>query len=74
VLWCQPRKYRPHHEGAQTSSILNPQKIQMFQHLNEDDPEGQLEFCEREINKSDGEANFSSEILFTDVVNFYVNE
>jgi hypothetical protein len=51
----------------------HPYKMQMLQHLSEEDPDRRMEFCEWAVNKLDGGANFSSGILFTDEANFYVN-
>jgi hypothetical protein len=48
--------------------------MQMLQHLSEDNPDRRMEFCEWAVNKLDGDANFSSGILFTYEANFYVNE
>jgi hypothetical protein len=49
-------------------------KMQLLQHLSEDDPHRLMEFCEWVVNKLDGDANFPSGIFFTDEANFYVNE
>jgi DNA-binding MurR/RpiR family transcriptional regulator len=65
--------------GVTKSSIMrisnkhkwNPYKMQMLQHLSEGYPD--MEFCKWAVNKFDGDANFSSGILFTEEANFYVN-
>lgn len=46
----------------------------MVQHMSEDDSNGRMEFCQWPSRKSNEEANFSSKILFTEDVNFYVND
>jgi hypothetical protein len=40
--------------------------MRLLQHLSEDDPDRQVEFCKWIVNKSDGDVNSPSEILFTD--------
>lgn len=50
-----------------------PYKMQMLQHLNKDNPDRWLEFCECTTYKLDVHANFSPGILFTNEANFYVN-
>jgi hypothetical protein len=51
----------------------HPYKMQLLQHLSEDDPETRMKFCEWVVNKLDGNANFPSGILFTNEAKFYVN-
>jgi transposase len=48
-------------------------KMRMLQHVNENDQDRRMEFCEWAVNKLDCGADFSSGILFTDEANFYVN-
>jgi hypothetical protein len=51
----------------------HPYKMQLLQHLSEGDPDRWMEFCRWPVNNFDGDANFSSGILFADEANFYVN-
>ena len=45
----------------------------MTQHLNEDDPDRQMEFCEWALTKINEDESFTITILFTDEAIFYVN-
>jgi hypothetical protein len=40
--------------------------MRLLQFLGEDNPDGGMEFCERVVNKLDGNASVPSGILFTD--------
>jgi hypothetical protein len=66
---CDQIEYYVHLENHK----YHPYKMQMLQHLSEDEADRRMEFCEWAINKLDGDANFSSGILFTDEANFYVS-
>ena len=45
----------------------------MLHHINEDDPDRRLKFCEWPVGKLNDDANFSNKIMFTDEANFYIN-
>lgn len=51
----------------------HPYKVQMLQHLSEDDPDRRIEFCEWALQRLEESPTFSSNILFTDEANFYIN-
>jgi hypothetical protein len=46
-------------------------KMQLLQHLSEDDPDRRMEFCEWVVNTLDGNVNFPSGIFFIDEANCY---
>jgi hypothetical protein len=51
----------------------HPYKMQLLQHLSENDPDTRMEFCEWAVNSVDCDVNFPSAILFTDEANIYIN-
>jgi hypothetical protein len=64
--------------GVTRSNIMrtlkrHPYKWQLLPRLSEGDPDRRIESCEWVVIKLDGDANFSSGILFTDEANVYVN-
>lgn len=67
--------------GISQSSVMrilrankwHPYKLQMLQHLTEDDPDRRVEFCEWALNMHENVPGFVSSILFSDEANFYVS-
>uniref|UniRef100_A0AAX7TD99 DUF4817 domain-containing protein n=1 Tax=Astatotilapia calliptera TaxID=8154 RepID=A0AAX7TD99_ASTCA len=51
----------------------HPYKLQLMQHLNEDDPDRRTEFAEWAKQKLEQDPQFTQKILFSDEANFYVN-
>ncbi|KAL1281045.1 hypothetical protein QQF64_015645 [Cirrhinus molitorella] len=51
----------------------HPYKLQLLQHLNEDDPDRRTEFAEWAKQKLEQDLQFTQKILFSDEANFYVN-
>ncbi|KAG2469999.1 GPTC1 protein, partial [Polypterus senegalus] len=51
----------------------HPYKLQLLQHLNEDDPDRHTEFAEWAKQKLEQDPQFTQKILFSDEANFYVN-
>ncbi|XP_056422400.1 uncharacterized protein LOC130362248 isoform X2 [Hyla sarda] len=51
----------------------HPYKLQLLQHLNEDDPDRRTEFSEWAKQKLEQDPQFTQMILFSDEANFYVN-
>ncbi|XP_073493604.1 uncharacterized protein [Phyllobates terribilis] len=51
----------------------HPYKIQLLQHLNEDDPDRPNEFAEWAKQKLEQDPQFTQNIMFSDEVNFFVN-
>ncbi|KAG2462040.1 TDT nucleotidylexotransferase, partial [Polypterus senegalus] len=51
----------------------HPYKLQLLQHLNEDDPDRRTEFAEWAKQKLEQDPQFTQKILFSDEANFYVN-
>ena len=51
----------------------HPCKIQMLQHLSEDDPDRRVEFCQWALHQLEETPDLTLNILFTDEANFYVN-
>uniref|UniRef100_A0A669CUS4 non-specific serine/threonine protein kinase n=1 Tax=Oreochromis niloticus TaxID=8128 RepID=A0A669CUS4_ORENI len=51
----------------------HPYKLQLLQHLNEDDPDRCTEFAEWAKQKLEQDPQFTQKILFSDEANFYVN-
>ncbi|KAL1279169.1 hypothetical protein QQF64_025842 [Cirrhinus molitorella] len=51
----------------------HPYKLQLLQHLNEDDPDQRTEFAEWAKQKLEQDPQFTQKILFSDEANFYVN-
>ncbi|KAG2466422.1 MTX3 protein, partial [Polypterus senegalus] len=52
----------------------HPYKLQLLQHLNEDDPDRRTKFAEWAKQKLEQAPQFTQKILFSDEANFYVNE
>uniref|UniRef100_A0A3Q3KZL0 DUF4817 domain-containing protein n=1 Tax=Mastacembelus armatus TaxID=205130 RepID=A0A3Q3KZL0_9TELE len=52
---------------------LHPYKLQLLQHLNEDDPDRRTQFAEWAKQKLEQDPQFTQKILFSDEANFYVN-
>lgn len=67
--------------GVSQSSVIrilhafkwHPYKIQMLQHLSEDDPDRRVEFCQWALHQLEETPDLTLNILFTDEANFYVN-
>uniref|UniRef100_A0A669B5E7 DUF4817 domain-containing protein n=1 Tax=Oreochromis niloticus TaxID=8128 RepID=A0A669B5E7_ORENI len=51
----------------------HPYKLQLLQHLNEDDPDRRTEFAQKTKQKLEQDPQFTQKILFSDEANFYVN-
>ncbi|KAG2459496.1 RPGF4 factor, partial [Polypterus senegalus] len=51
----------------------HPYKLQLLQHLNEDDPDRRTEFAEWAKQKLEQDPQFTQKILFSDEANFYLN-
>ncbi|KAG2468668.1 G2E3 ligase, partial [Polypterus senegalus] len=51
----------------------HPYKLQLLQHLDEDDPDRRTEFAEWAKQKLEQDPQFTQKILFSDEANFYVN-
>ncbi|KAG2458030.1 S12A7 protein, partial [Polypterus senegalus] len=51
----------------------HPYKLELLQHLNEDDPDRRTEFAEWAKQKLEHDPQFTQKILFSDEANFYVN-
>uniref|UniRef100_A0AAZ1XUQ9 DUF4817 domain-containing protein n=1 Tax=Oreochromis aureus TaxID=47969 RepID=A0AAZ1XUQ9_OREAU len=51
----------------------HPYKLQLLQHLNEDDPDQRTEFAKWANQKLEQDPQFTQKILFSDEANFYVN-
>uniref|UniRef100_A0AAZ1X2A6 DUF4817 domain-containing protein n=1 Tax=Oreochromis aureus TaxID=47969 RepID=A0AAZ1X2A6_OREAU len=51
----------------------HPYKLQLLQHLNEDDPDRRTEFAEWAKQKLEQDPQFTQKILFSDEANFYMN-
>ncbi|KAG2458980.1 TXND3 protein, partial [Polypterus senegalus] len=51
----------------------HPYKLQLLQHLNEDDPDRRTEFAEWAKQKLEQDPQFTQKILFSDEANVYVN-
>eukprot|EP00079_Xenopus_tropicalis_P034003 XP_017947774.1 PREDICTED: uncharacterized protein LOC105946840 isoform X2 [Xenopus tropicalis] len=51
----------------------HPYKLQLLQHLNEDDPDRCTEFAEWAKQKLEQDPQFTQKILFSNEANFYVN-
>ncbi|KAG2462260.1 ALG3 mannosyltransferase, partial [Polypterus senegalus] len=52
----------------------HPYKLQLLQHLNEDDPDRRTEFAEWAKQKLEQDPQFTQKILFSDEAHFYVND
>jgi hypothetical protein len=48
----------------------HPYKMQLLQHLSEDNPDGGVEFCEWVVDKMECDANFPPGFLLTGEANF----
>ena len=51
---------------------FHPYKLQLLQHLSEDDPDRRMQMCGWFLEKIEEEADFLSTVMFSDEANFYV--
>lgn len=61
-------------EKQYASHKWHPYKLQLLQHLNEDDPDRHTKFAEWAKEKLEQDPQFAQNILFSDDANFYVND